>query len=190
MGSLSHLAGAAETERGSTQTFPETLCLLTRTHTTRRQPTTTPRRAPPTQPPHDGASGGVVGGSPSAQRTSSSAKRSPGLGSAARAEPSSRLFLPANFKVTHCRCHHSPITARVWPPLRRTKRRVSSMNRKQPHPLTTLPGISAATVRARPSLLLLPPTSEWCVRCGVVLDFGSEVCWLGCACDSSRGSDA
>ena len=27
------------------------------------------------------------------------------------------FFLPANFKVTHCRCHHSPITARVWPPL-------------------------------------------------------------------------
>ena len=117
MDSLSHLARVAEIERESVQTLLETLCLLSRTHMTRRQPTTTPRRAPPTQPPHDGASGGVVGGSPSAQRTSSSAKRSPGLGSAARAEPSSRLFLPANFKVTHCRCHHSPITARVWPPL-------------------------------------------------------------------------
>ena len=79
---------------------------------------------------------------------------------------------------------------RPRPKVRRTKRPVSSMNRKQPPPLTTLPEISAATVRARPSLLLLPPTSEWCVRCGVVLDLGSEVCWLGCACDSSRGSDA
>ena len=117
MGSLSHLDRAAKNLSGSGRIAPKPLCLLNRTHMTRRQPTTTPRRAPPTQPPHDGASGGVVGGSPSAQRTSSSEKRPPGLGSAARAEPSSRLFLPANFKVTHCRCHHSPITARVWPPL-------------------------------------------------------------------------
>ena len=41
------------------------------------------------------------------------------LGSGARHVPNHQVgfFLPANFKVTHCRCHHSPITARVWPPL-------------------------------------------------------------------------
>ena len=41
------------------------------------------------------------------------------LGSGARHVPNHQVgfFLPANFKVTHCRCHHSPITARVWLPL-------------------------------------------------------------------------